>query len=143
MGDIDIAKLSKGNTADITLDAYGEDTHFSAKLYFIDPAETIIDGVPTYRIKLQFMQDDQRIKSGMTANMKIVTSTRTDVLAIPQRSITQKNDGTKTVFLLLLDGATKEAIVQTGLRGSDGKVEILSGLNEGDKISSTGQIENK
>ena len=136
----DIAKLSVGNTADVTLDAYGDNAHFAARLYFIDPAETIIEGVPTYRVKLQFIKDDVRIKSGMTANIKMITATRTNVLAIPQRTILDQNNGTGLVTLLYKDGTATTTPIETGLRDSNGKIEILSGLSEGDTISTVAPL---
>lgn len=129
----DIAKLAVGNTAEITLDAYGDDEVFAARVYFIDPAETVVDGVPTYRVKLQFAGHDPRIKSGMTANIDILALKKEQVIAIPQRAI--KQDGAvKTVTLLAADGTTTERAVTTGLRGSDGTIEVLSGLAEGETI---------
>lgn len=129
----DIAKLAVGNTADVTLDAYGDDEVFAARVYFIDPAETVVDGVPTYRVKLQFTGHDQRIKSGMTANIRILALKKENVLAIPQRSITQTGT-TKTVTVVAADGTLTPREITTGMRGSDGTVEILTGLAEGDVI---------
>src|SRR3989338_6343455 len=45
----DIAKLHVGDEASVTLDAYSSDTVFKAKIVKIDPAEVIVEGVPTYK----------------------------------------------------------------------------------------------
>ena len=128
----DIAKLSLGDTARVTLDAYGSDVVFAVKVAAIDPAETIIDGVATYRVTFQFTSPDERVKSGMTANIDISTERRDNVIAIPQRAVIARN-GKK--FVRILDGETeKEVEVETGLRGSSGNIEIISGLNEGEKV---------
>jgi len=128
----DIAKLSLGDTARVTLDAYGSDVVFAVKVAAIDPAETIIDGVATYRVTFQFTSPDERVKSGMTANIDISTERRDNVIAIPQRAVIARN-GKK--FVRMLDGETeKEVEVETGLRGSSGNIEIISGLNEGEKV---------
>ncbi|MFH0740130.1 MAG: HlyD family efflux transporter periplasmic adaptor subunit, partial [bacterium] len=50
----DIAKVKLGDTANVTLDAYGADVEFQAKITKIDPAETVLEGVPTYKTTLQF-----------------------------------------------------------------------------------------
>jgi HlyD family secretion protein len=141
--EVDIAKIKIGDEAKVTLDAYGEDVYFNAKVLMIDPAETIIEGVPTYKVTLQFIEQDERIKSGMTANVDIMTDKRDGVITIPQRAVVAKN-GDKIVRLLKTAPDPKdnsetietveEVNVELGLRGSDGKVEILKGLNEGDKI---------
>lgn len=129
----DIAKIKKGNLADVTLDAYGEDIVFTASVTAIDPAETIIDGVPTYTITLQFTEKDDRVKSGMTANIDIATDRRDNVLSVPQRAVvTQENK--KIVRVLNPDGTSRDVEVRTGLRGSGGNIEVVDGLHEGDRV---------
>ncbi|HAS84538.1 MAG TPA: hypothetical protein DCS23_00470 [Candidatus Yonathbacteria bacterium] len=129
----DIAKIKIGDNAHITLDAYGSDVPFSGVVVAIDPAETIIDNVPTYKTTFQFTKKDTRIKSGMTANIDVSTSSRSGVLYTPERSIITKN-GEKFVRTVLADGNTSDVLVTTGLKGSDGSIEITSGVTEGATI---------
>ncbi len=129
----DIAKIHVGDQAKITLDAYGSDEIFEGRVVSIDTAETIIDNVPTYKVTLAFIKNDARIKSGMTANIDIATARKENVLSIPQRSIINK-DGKKTVMVVTDTGTTTETIVITGLRGSDGSIEIIEGIIEGTTI---------
>lgn len=128
----DIAKVSVGDVASVTLDAYGEDTYFNASVVSIDPAETIIEGVPNYQVTLQFNEQDARIKSGMTANVTMRTEEKDSVIAIPQRAITVR-DNDKIVSILEGEIA-KEVVVKTGVRDSFGNIEIIEGLSEGQKV---------
>lgn len=128
----DIAKIKIGDVSQATLDAYGSDVVFQTRVVKIDPAEIVIEGVPTYKTTLQFASEDNRIKSGMTANLDILTDRRDNALTIPQRALISK-DGNKTVKILV-EKALKEVPVKAGLRGSDGTMEILEGLQEGDKV---------
>ena len=128
----DVAKVRIGNVARITLDAYGDDEKFEASIVTIDPGETIVEGVATYETTLQFKKNDERIRSGMTANIDIETARRDNTLSVPQRTVVSKN-GTKLVNVLIGENTTKEMPVITGLLGSDGNIEIVSGLSEGDK----------
>ncbi|MDP2593272.1 MAG: efflux RND transporter periplasmic adaptor subunit [bacterium] len=130
----DIAKIQIGNPAIVTLDAYGNDVKFGAKISFIEPGDTVIDGVPTYKTTLQFDKDDERIKSGMTANVTVVTNEKTGVVAVPARMILRE-DRDSFVFLKQDDGGTEKRKVETGVRGSRGFVEILNGLEEGETIT--------
>lgn len=131
----DIAKVKIGNIASTTLDAYGDSVVFQTKVIKIDPAATVIDGVPTYKVTLKFISQDDRIKSGMTANLDILTNEKTDILILPNRVITIQSDGK---YVSVINPADKSDLLDkkivTGLRGSDGNVEIISGLNEGDKV---------
>lgn len=128
----DISYLKIGDIAKVTLDAYGDEAVFTAKVAFIDPAETVIEGVSTYKTTFYFTESDSRIKSGMTANMDILTAQKTGVLAIPQRSVFSK--GSEKFVKILSDDEIKEVQVSTGLKGSDGLIEILGGISEGDKV---------
>jgi len=128
----DIAKISLGDIASVTLDAYGDSTVFSSTAVSIDPAETILEGVATYKMTFRFNEDDARIKSGMTANVDIRTDKKDGVLALPQRVLIRKDK--ETFVQILENNIVKEIPIQTGLRGSDGYTEILSGLNEGGEV---------
>jgi len=128
----DIAKIEIGDTAAVTLDAYGNDASFPAKLVKIDPGETVIEGVATYKTTFQFINEDERIKSGMTANLDILTATAKNVINVPQRAVYAK-DGEK--YVRIVEGlGYKEVKVKTGLRGTDGTIEVLEGVSEGDKV---------
>ena len=149
----DISKVKIGDKAKITVDAYGQDTIWNAQVINIYPAESMIEGVATYKTIIQLLGDDSKIKSGMTANIDIQNDKRENVLTLPQRSVYQK-DGKKYVRLVInKDDAPKdnrfanltiasqdkstityEVPVEIGLKGSDGKVEILSGVKEGDIV---------
>ncbi|MDP2676774.1 MAG: efflux RND transporter periplasmic adaptor subunit [bacterium] len=130
----DITKITLGNNARITLDAYTDEDMFPAHVVTINPAENVIDGVVTYQITLQFDVRDPRIKSGMTANVDIVTAVREHVLTIPARSVFSKN-GNRFVRVVRNDGSIEEREVSVGLRGSFAEIEIISGLTEGEKVA--------
>ncbi len=129
----DFAKIKIGQEAKTTLDAYGSETVFITKVLNIEPAATIIDGVPTYKVILQFTIPDERIRVGMTANLDILTAQKEEVIIIPQRIIYTK-DGLRLVKVIKVKNIIEERIVEVGQRGSDGFIEIVSGLNEGDKV---------
>jgi multidrug efflux pump subunit AcrA (membrane-fusion protein) len=138
--EVDIAKIAVGNKASITLDAYDDSMVFSANVTLIDPAETIIEGVPTYKVTLQFDDKDARIRSGMTANIDLITASRTGVVVVPARAV-RTVDGKRVVRVVGVDGsdgaATVDREVTTGLRGSDGNIEIVSGLTVGEKVATS------
>jgi HlyD family secretion protein len=134
----DIAKVKLGNIAKTSLDAYGDDIVFETTVVKVDPAATVIDGVPTYKVTLKFNGQDPRIKSGMTANLDILTNKIEDVLILPNRVILNK-DGKKYVSVLNPADSSDllEKVIVTGLRGSDGNTEIISGLQVGERVVSS------
>ncbi len=130
----DIAKVALGNKAHVTLDAYGQYVIFLATVTEIDPAETVLEGVPTYKVTLQFDTADARIRSGMTANTDILTHEVDGVLTVPTRAIVDDN-GNKTIRVVNSDGKSYSTVgVTVGLKGSDGTTQIISGASVGDKV---------
>jgi HlyD family secretion protein len=139
----DINKIKIGDQVKISLDAFGDDLVFSGEVYFIEPAQTIIQGVVYYKVKIKFTsledwlsensQMRSEIKVGMTANLEITTAYRDKVISVPARAIIQKDDNQRIVRLLVNEQLI-EVVVKLGLRGDDGLVEIIEGIKEGDEI---------
>ncbi len=130
--EINLSFVQVGAPAIVTLDAYGEDAAFEARVASIDPAETVRDGVSTYRAILTFTKQDPRIRSGLTANIKITADRRDAILQIPQNLVTEQ--GGRTVVLVKEGKDIREREVMVGARSSQGTVEILSGLVAGDTV---------
>ncbi|PIZ93780.1 MAG: hypothetical protein COX82_02020 [Candidatus Magasanikbacteria bacterium CG_4_10_14_0_2_um_filter_41_10] len=137
ISEADIAKVSVNNSVDITLDAYGDDVHFAGHVVKIEPSQTEISGVVYYKTTILFDHTEEHydIRSGMTANIDILTDSKDGVLVIPRRAILTQ-DGKKIVRVVkdATKGVFEERDVQTGLPGDDGLVEITSGLTEGEVI---------
>ncbi len=132
ISEIDVPKLAAGAPAEIYFDAYGKDILFPAHIVSIDPGEKSIEGVPTYRTVLSLDTQDPRIRTGMTVNIEISAGKKDDVVQIPVRALVPK-DGNRFVTLIS-NGTTTEQVVETGLRGNNGMIEIISGLEEGQTL---------
>jgi multidrug efflux pump subunit AcrA (membrane-fusion protein) len=136
ISETDITKISKNDEVEITLDALDENIKLYGKVYSIEPAETVIQDVIYYRVKIYFDIEDylrNQIKPGMTANTTITTEHKEDVLIIPSRAIIEKNgDGNFT--RIISAGGLQEVKIITGLYGDDGLVEVVSGLTEGQEV---------
>jgi HlyD family secretion protein len=130
----DITKIKEGQNASVTFDALTAQDIFSAKVTEIDPDSTVVQDVVDYRIKLKLDNLDERIKSGMSANIDIHTAEANNVLMIPIRAI-QTEGNQQFVEILNPDGkATSKVKIKTGLSGDEGMVEVKSGLSEGQKV---------
>ncbi len=129
----DIAKIKINNLANITLDAYSRSEIFLAEVVSINPVEKMIEGLATYEVKLHFLEQDSRIKSGMTADINIITAEQKNVLTIPSRAVIQEKQK-KYVQILNPLGEVEKIEVETGLKGITGQIEIISGLNEGEQV---------
>ncbi|PIR86803.1 MAG: hypothetical protein COU11_03810 [Candidatus Harrisonbacteria bacterium CG10_big_fil_rev_8_21_14_0_10_49_15] len=137
----DIANVDVGDKARVTFDAYNDEV-FEVQLVSISQVAKNIEGVPAFEATLVFQESDPRIRSGLSADVEISAETREDVLAIPARALI-RSGGRTFVRTLVPDargygaGGGKKLVevdVEAGLRGSDGFVEIWSGLEEGDEV---------
>jgi len=133
MPEINVGNVLIGNVVEITFDALPNEV-FSGKISYIEPGETLIDGVVNYKIKVEIDGEDQRLKSGMTANLVIATNLKEGVVFVPESTLFFEGD---KIFVYKKSGSSiiKTEVI-TGLRGDDGSVEVLSGLSEGDTIKS-------
>ena len=131
----DIGKVAVGNPVDMTFDAFPGET-FAGTVFYIDPAQTITQGVVDYKVKVSFTTVDPRIKSGLTANLNIKTQQKNNVLILPQYAILQTDQGN---FVEVLKNCKVENDpVTLGIQDEQGNVEITSGVTAGEQVENIG-----
>lgn len=70
--EIDVTKIHVGDTAEVTLDAYGSGRTFQSHIVSVDSAPSKIGGGSTgYKATFQFEKSDPAVTSGMNANIII------------------------------------------------------------------------
>jgi RND family efflux transporter MFP subunit len=135
VSETDVGKLTVGDPVTMTLDAFPNET-FTGSVFYIAPAETNTQGVITYLTKISFDKPDPRIKSGLTANLEIQTSSKPSVLILPEYAILQNDNGT---FVEVLQGKTvKDVPVTLGIQDQNGNVEVTSGVTAGEQVLNVG-----
>ena len=125
----DINKIKVKQKVYATFNALNELT-LDGEVSFISlTSKTNNSGIVTYLVRIVIMdKGDNQIREGMTAFVDFVTAELSDVLTVPVTAVKNVND-TPSV----LDINEEWVPVVTGF--TDGKnVEIISGLNAGDKI---------
>lgn len=128
----DITKLAINDPVEITLDAFASTQKFVGVISFIDPAATVINEVIYYKVKVSLNEQNELIKSGMTADLAILTEQKDKALVIPARAVVYKKD--KAYVQVLVDGKAQEKEVEVGLKGDDSSIEILSGLQVDEEV---------
>lgn len=131
ISEIHIGKIAVHNPVTITLDAFpGEE--FLGEVSYIEPGDVVIDGIVNYKIRVALNNLDPKIKSGLTANLKIQTAKRAGALSIPLYVIFRENN--QTFVNKVVDKKAQKTSVNLGIVGNDGLVEVLNGLNQGDIV---------
>ncbi len=82
----------------------------------------------------------QKLKSGMTANVDIITARRENVLYVPLEAIVE-HKGEKEI-LVLKNGLFVPRKIKTGLQ-DETRVQIIGGLKEGEEVKLNSLIPNK
>lgn len=129
----DIGSVAVGQIAQVDFDAFSDIETYEARITKINPGETVIQGVIYYEVEfaLEGIAQNDRIRSGLTANIDIEVATQENVVAIDPQAITYENGVAKVK--VLVNGTAEDRDVETGLEG-DNYIEILSGVNAGDEV---------
>jgi len=131
VSELDINKIKLNDPVDVKIDALSETEVFKGKVVQIDPAEILKDSDIYYRIKVILDDKNIPLRSGMTADISIITNSKSGVIIIPERAII-KESGKRKVRLLEGDNI-REVEVVTGLKGEE-VIEVVSGVKVGDKV---------
>lgn len=131
VSEADIGNIKKGQEVAFKVDAY-PDKVFSGRVKEIRMAPNIEQKIVTYGVITGVDNEELLLRPGMTADVWIRTASREDVLLIP--AITVKEEDGKRYVEVMEGRGIKKRDVKTGLKGTDGLIEILSGLNEGEKV---------
>ncbi|MGA3244611.1 MAG: efflux RND transporter periplasmic adaptor subunit [Bacteroidota bacterium] len=82
----DVGKISIGQEATFTVDAYAEDK-FSGTVSQIRLAPQSIQNVVNYIVIVDVQNDQLKLMPGMTASVKILVASATDVLRVPNMAL--------------------------------------------------------
>lgn len=130
--EVNIAYITVGDTASVTLDAFGDSVTFDAAVTFVDTKATPKNGIVTYRTKLAFTGEPKEVRPGMTASIVIKAVTTPDVLIIPQTAVITRGDATYVQVQTTKDIVERQ--VTLGMTDTRGGVMVESGLQEGDVV---------
>ncbi|AFK55357.1 efflux RND transporter periplasmic adaptor subunit [Tistrella mobilis] len=131
-------ELSLGQRVEVSADAW-PDQVFVAEITAIDP---LIGDARMVRIQATLPEPDGRLKAGMFAGVRVVRPSGPPALVVPETAITYTAYG-DSLFVTRADPArglvATRVAVEVGARW-DGRAEIVSGLADGDRVVTSGQV---
>lgn len=127
--------VKKGDKVFMQMD-YFPGYKWHGKVDYIYP--TLNNKTRTARIRMIFENPDQRLKPDMFARLTIKTKETDQSLLIPNEALIRTGDQDRVV-LSLGEGKFKSIVVAAGRVGIK-SVEILNGLQEGDRIVTSAQF---
>ncbi len=131
LAESDAAQVKIGQKANVSFDVL-DDVAATGKVIEIDTVGVVVQGVVSYKAKILLDVIDERVKPGMSTTVEIITDAKENTLFIPRTALKNLN-GKYFVRILKDDGTIEQREIKTGLL-TDSKVEIIQGLNEGEKI---------
>lgn len=131
--DRDIVKVSLGDRAEVSLDAYPGEV-FQGKVTQI--AQMITPATGTYGLEVEIAPNGKRLISGFVARVSIHTRKSTAALAVPVEALVNAHGTSADIYLYSGGKALKKPVIIGKVYG--GYVAVTSGLQAGDTIITTG-----
>lgn len=122
------ASVRDGEPADIRVKA--TDEHFSGKI--IRSTDSLDRSTRTMQVEVDVPNQDYKLTPGMYADVSLRIQNDAAALTLPLQAINRGANKT-TVLLVNSQDHVEEREIHTGIEGSD-RIQILSGLNEGDRV---------
>lgn len=129
-------QVHQGMEFDITVDAY-PDQVFKGKVNLIYP--TVSATTHTFPVEVICQNTDQKLRPGMFARVTATFGVNHHVVVPDIAVVKQQGSGEHFVYVLQADNTVKYTLVELGRRLGN-RYEIVSGINEGDRIVTEGQV---
>jgi HlyD family secretion protein len=123
-----ISRIDRGQRVDISVDTYG-DRVFKGVVERVSPLGVDTSSVITFDVEIAVVDESaQLLRSGMSADIEIVTAEQKEVLLVPLMAVQSAG---KRRFVKLASG--EDRTIQTG--STDGsQMVVTEGLSDGDRV---------
>ena len=130
-----VADLDIGQTAEITLQAYGDQV-FLARVVRISP---VVDpSTRTKEIILNFVKNYEQVNAGMFARVKLFTVDYGGYPVIQQDAFVENSDE-YYLYIVKEDSTVTKRLVKRG-KNVDGTYQVIEGLNNGEVVVIEGML---
>jgi multidrug efflux system membrane fusion protein len=134
LADRDVVRVSTGDAAEVTLDAY-PGRRFPAEVVELAAAADPLTG--TYEMKVSVDPAGARFVQGLVAKVTVVGPEAGSVAVVPVTSLLEADGGLATVFVVARGNVARKVSVRTGrLLGK--RIEVVAGLDLGDQVVTEG-----
>jgi HlyD family secretion protein len=137
LNEVDIAKVEAGQKAALSFSAVDGLT-ITGKVAQVGVIGSVSQGVVSYEVVIALDEVNPQVKSGMSVSAAVITQIKQNVLLVPSTAVKTANDGSAYVLMEPsgegADAVPREQAVSIGL-SDDQNTEIISGINEGDRVA--------
>jgi multidrug efflux pump subunit AcrA (membrane-fusion protein) len=132
----DLALVRLGQEAEVSL-SYLPDRKFRGAVTYIYP--TVDEKTRTARVRMEFHNPGLFLKPGMFATVELHAEVSPAALLIPDTAVLRSGEK-NTVFVAVDGGHFEPRDVTLGARSENNMLEVLSGVNAGEKVVTSGQF---
>ncbi len=130
--EIDVGKLREGMATELKVGALPSDT-IQGTLRKISLKADKKENATVFAIEILIPKtSNATLRAGYSANANIIIQKKENVLVVPERVVTFRNDSA-IVKLALAAGKEEQRVIKTGLSDAI-NIEVLDGLKEGDEV---------
>jgi RND family efflux transporter MFP subunit len=133
----DIALIRLGQRVEARVPAFPDEV-FGGTIEYI--SDLFKEDTRTITVYTEVANDDYKLKAGMFADVRILLSQRGRVLALPTSAVL--DDGPQEIVFVERGDEFVPVVIETGVQ-TDGFVEILDGIEEGDVVVTNGNFQLK
>lgn len=131
----EFSKIKNGMPVTVTLDAVPDET-FNGSVYLIHPE--INQQTRTFQVEVTINNAAGKVSAGMFARVKFNYGSEKHIVVPDKAIVKMQGSGKRFVYVYKDNGTVAYTEVELGMRLSD-RYEILSGLNDGDRVVVAGQ----
>lgn len=132
----DLVYLKLGQEATVSL-SYLPDREFRGRVTYIYP--NVDEKTRTAQVRMEFHNPGYFLKPGMFAAVQVASELEPSALLVPNMAILRSGEK-NTVFVALDGGKFEPRTVTLGPQAENDYFQVLSGLNEGERIVTSGQF---
>jgi RND family efflux transporter MFP subunit len=132
----DLPYIQLGQEATVKLSSL-PDREFRGRVTYIYP--NVDEKTRTARVRLEFENPGYFLKPGMFVSAQIVSELKPSVLLVPDSAVLRSGEK-NTVFIALPGGKFDPRTVVLGLEAEHDQYEVISGLQAGDRVVTSGQF---
>ena len=133
----DIARVHPGQEVELSVPAYPGET-FGGRISYV--GDVLREDTRTVTVRTEVENRDHRLKPGMFADVQVSLNGTRRALAVPEEAVL--DDRQERIVFVAVDDGYLPLAVEVGARHG-GYVEVLRGLDEGERVVTVGSFQLK
>ncbi|MCB1791808.1 MAG: efflux RND transporter periplasmic adaptor subunit [Gammaproteobacteria bacterium] len=132
----ELAHVTTGQAIEVQVQAY-PDQAFAGAVEAIDPGVEV--GSRSFRVRARLGNAEQKLRPGMFADVRVILPQDDNLITVPDTAISYAPYGDSVFVVSDKDGklSVERRQIETGRR-NDGRVAVVSGLADGERVVSAG-----